>query len=96
MIRIRLMLVILLSFPAISTVVVEMFVFNFGFLSRTFTIYSTSGEGEGYFFNSSIPLPPASQTLFVLVTLVVLDFSDFSLWGGVLVRNISLKVIACG
>ena len=34
--------------------------FYLGFLSRTFT---TAGEGGGYFFDSSLPLPPASQTL---------------------------------
>ena len=33
------------------------------FLSRTFTIHKTAGEGGGYLFNSSLPLPPASQTL---------------------------------
>ena len=33
-----------------------------GFLSRTFTIHRTAGEGRGYLFNSSLPLPPASQT----------------------------------
>ena len=34
-----------------------------GFLSRTFTIHGTAGEGGEYLFNSSLPLPPASQTL---------------------------------
>ena len=34
-----------------------------GFLSRTFTNHRTAGEGEGHFFNSLLPLPPASQTL---------------------------------
>ena len=34
-----------------------------GFFSRTFTIHKTAGEGEGYFFNSFLPLPPTSQTL---------------------------------
>ena len=33
------------------------------FLSRTFTNHRTAGEGGGHFFNSSLPLPPASQTL---------------------------------
>ena len=37
--------------------------FYLGFLSRTFTIHGTAGEGEGYLFNSSLPLPPASQIL---------------------------------
>ena len=39
------------------------FFFYLGFLSRKFTIYRTAGEGGGYLFNSSLPLPPASQTL---------------------------------
>ena len=34
-----------------------------GFLSRIFTNHRTAGEGEGHFFNSSLPLLPASQTL---------------------------------
>ena len=38
-------------------------VFYRGFLSRPFTIHRTAGEGGGHFFNSSLPLPPASQTL---------------------------------
>ena len=33
------------------------------FFSRTFTNHMTPGEGGGHFFNSSLPLPPASQTL---------------------------------
>ena len=37
--------------------------FYLGFLSRTFTIHRAAGEGGGYYFNSSLPLPPASQTL---------------------------------
>ena len=39
------------------------FFFYLGFLSRTFTIHRTAGEGGGYLFNSSLPLPPTSQTL---------------------------------
>ena len=39
------------------------FFFYLGFLSRTFTIHRTAGEGGGYLFNSSVPLWPASQTL---------------------------------
>ena len=42
------------------------FFFYLGFLSRTFTILSrtfTAGEVGGHLFNSSLPLPPASQTL---------------------------------
>ena len=38
------------------------FFFYLGFLSRTFTIHGTAGEGGGYLFNSSLPHPPASQT----------------------------------
>ena len=37
--------------------------FYLGFLSPAFTIHRTVGEGGDYFFNSSLPLPPASQTL---------------------------------
>ena len=33
-----------------------------GFLSRPVTNHGTAREGEGY-FNSSLPLPPASQAL---------------------------------
>ena len=33
------------------------------FLSRTFTNHRTAGEWGEHFFNSSLPLPPASQTL---------------------------------
>ena len=36
--------------------------FNLGFLSRLFTNHRTAGEEARYFFNSSLPLPPASQT----------------------------------
>ena len=39
------------------------FFFYLGFLSRTFTIHETAGEGGGYLFISSLPLPPASRTL---------------------------------
>ena len=39
------------------------FFFYLSFLSRTFTNHRTAGEGGGHFFNSSLPLPPASQTL---------------------------------
>ena len=39
-----------------------------GFLSRTFTIHRTAVEGGDYFFNSSLPLPPASQTLGRMIT----------------------------
>ena len=39
------------------------FFFFLGFLSQTFTIHRTAGEGGGYLFNSSLPLAPASKTL---------------------------------
>ena len=34
-----------------------------GFFSRTLTNHMTAEEGGGHFFNSSLPIPPASQTL---------------------------------
>ena len=37
----------------------SVFFFCLGFLSRAFTIHRTAGEGGGYLFNSSLPLPPA-------------------------------------
>ena len=37
--------------------------FYVGFLSRTFMINMTAGEGEGYLFNSSLPLPSSAQAL---------------------------------
>ena len=37
------------------------FIFYVGFLSRGFTNHRTVGEGAGYFFNSSLTLPPVSQ-----------------------------------
>ena len=39
------------------------FFFYLGFLSQTFTNHRTAREGGVYFFNSSLKLPPASQTL---------------------------------
>ena len=36
--------------------------FYLAFLSQTFTNHRTAAEGGGHFFNSSLPLPPASQT----------------------------------
>ena len=41
----------------------HLFFFYLGFLSRPFTNHRTAGEGGGHFFNSSLPLPPTSQTL---------------------------------
>ena len=39
------------------------FFFYLVFLSRKLTNHRTAGEGRGHFLNSSLPLPPASQTL---------------------------------
>ena len=36
--------------------------FFLSFLSWTFTIHNRAGEGGEYLFNSSLPLPPTSQT----------------------------------
>ena len=38
-------------------------VFFFFLSGISFTNHKTAGEGGGHFFNSSLPLPPASQTL---------------------------------
>ena len=38
------------------------FFFYLGFLSRPFTIHRTAREEGEHLFNSSLPLPPASQT----------------------------------
>ena len=37
-------------------------IFFLSFLSGTFMIHRTAGKGGDYFFNSSLALPPASQT----------------------------------
>ena len=42
------------------------FFFYLGFLSRTFTNHRTAGEGGGHFFNSSLPLSPASLSSWVI------------------------------
>ena len=39
------------------------FFFYLGFPSQPFTNHKTAGERGGHFFNPSLPLPPASQTL---------------------------------
>ena len=41
----------------------EAFFFYLCFLLRTFTNHRIAEEDGGHFFNSSLPLPPASQTL---------------------------------
>ena len=48
------------NLPALGT---ADYFFYLGFLSPALAIHRTVGEGGGYFFNSSLPLPPASQTL---------------------------------
>ena len=40
-----------------------LFFFCLNFLSQTLMIHREEGEGGGYLFNSSLPLPPASKTL---------------------------------
>ena len=40
-----------------------LFFFYLGFLSQPFPNYRTAGEGGRHFFNSSLPLLPALQTL---------------------------------
>ena len=44
----------------------KIFFFYLGFLSRTFTNHRTAGEGGGHFFNSSLPLSPASLSSWVI------------------------------
>ena len=46
----------------IQTFCTNWFFVYLGFLSRTFANHRTAGEGGGHFFNSSLPLPSASQT----------------------------------
>ena len=43
--------------------ILQLFFFLPRFFSQTFTNHRTAGEGERHFFNSSLPLPPSSQTL---------------------------------
>ena len=45
-----------LSTVARVLLLMSQFFFYLGFLSRTFTIHKTAGEGGGYLFNSSVPL----------------------------------------
>ena len=42
---------------------IYIYIVDQGFLSQTFTNHRTVGEGGGHFVNSSLPLPPVSQTL---------------------------------
>ena len=46
-----------------SKVANQLFFFYLGFLSRTFTIHRTAGEGGGYLYNSCLPLPPLQRHL---------------------------------
>ena len=51
------------KFDSFGTVHLLLFFFYLGFLSRTFSNHRTAGEEGGHFFNSSLPLQPASETL---------------------------------
>ena len=51
--------------------------FYLGFLSQTFTNHRTAGEGVGHFCISSLPIPPASQTLRYWLTLKLTDVLNF-------------------
>ena len=42
---------------------VQVFFFYLGYFSQKFMIHSTAEEEEGYLFNSSASLPPASQEI---------------------------------
>ena len=64
----NLFLLLMLKKPGLFNVKLKLISFSFFsiwvfFLSRTFTIHRTAGEEGRYLFNSSLPLPPASQTL---------------------------------
>ena len=48
---------------AASRLICNIYFFYLGFVSRTFTNYRTAREGGGHSISSSLPLPPASQTL---------------------------------
>ena len=57
-------LVVIRTFDRFSKLTLPLvFFFYLDFLLRTFMIHRTTGEGVGYLFNSSLPLPPASQLL---------------------------------
>ena len=64
----KLLLLLMLNKPGLFNVKSKLIFFSFFsiwffFLSRTFTIHRTAGEEGRYLFNSSLPLPTASQTL---------------------------------
>ena len=50
-------------YQIVSIILNFIYFFYLGFLSRKFTIHRTAGEGGGYLFSPSLPLPPASKTL---------------------------------
>ena len=50
------------SYPGLVSSIRRFFFFYLGFLSRIFTNHRTAGEGGGHFFNSLLPLSPASLT----------------------------------
>ena len=51
------------SFYKIRRLLQFFFFFYLGFLSQPFTNHRAAREVGGHFLNSSLPLPPASQTL---------------------------------
>ena len=54
----------------------KIFFLYLGFLSRPFTNCRSVWEGGGHFFNSSLPLPPSSQTLKSQLTQVSIHKHD--------------------
>ena len=54
---------ILFSLDFVNDTILSFFFSIWVFFSQTFTNYRTAGEGGGRFLNSSLPFPPASQTL---------------------------------
>ena len=52
---------IVCTFTATSYQQIYYFFVHLGFLSRSFTNHRSAGEGGGHFFNSLVPLPPASN-----------------------------------
>ena len=52
------------------------FFFYLGFISQPFTNRRNAGEEGEHFFNSSLPLPPASQTLRYLLGDYCKDFTS--------------------
>ena len=50
--------------------------FYLGFLSGTFTIHRTAGEGGDRLFKPSLPLPHASQTLRLDISRLITEESS--------------------